>query len=79
MTSIVEINDWFDEGVKKGKKYMLVLCDTFDRSDYPEYYDTIEMARRKRDNPGEMTKCMESYDLSAPKQPQMSAVRSHAI
>lgn len=36
-TSFKEIKEWFNEGKKKGYKYMTVKCDTFDYEDYPVY------------------------------------------
>jgi len=28
---------WEGEGRRKGAKYLIVVCDTFDHSDYPKY------------------------------------------
>jgi hypothetical protein len=79
MTSVDGIKEWFERGVRDGKKYMLVLCDTFSWDDYPEYFDTVESARQRKNAPGEMQKYMESYDLAAPMRDQLIKQRSHAV
>ena len=66
MTTKEEISKWFDEGVKEGKNFMLIVCDQFDYTDYPVYVPTpfnalhdIERLRKQ-----EMTRVMEVYNLS---------------
>ena len=63
MTSRSEISKWYDEGIKSGKVYMLVVCDTYDYEDYPAYCESLEDARRLSNNPGQMQKVMEVYKL----------------
>jgi hypothetical protein len=79
MTTRDEIARWFDCGVKDGKRYMLVICDTFDHEDYPSYFDTEADARKAADKPGEMQRFMEAYDLHAGKASQMKARRANCF
>lgn len=78
-TTQKEISEWFDEGVARGKRYMLVMCDTFDWTDCPVFFDDLTEARKRRDQPEPMEKYMESYDLSQPKDPQLKTHRAHCL
>ena len=78
MTTQNKISVWFDEGVSDGKKYMVVKCDTFDWTDYPEYYDSMNIVRGVVQHPGSMQKVMEVYDLEQPKRPQLLEHRCRA-
>ncbi len=75
-----DLGRWFDEGVKKKATHMVVVCDTFDGSDYPVYVmpgeDALEVASRYRWNDEKMTRVMEVYDLRLDKQAQLDAERS---
>jgi hypothetical protein len=73
------IEEWFDKGIADGRKYMIVLCDTFDWEDYPEYFDTQEAVREKTQSPGNMQKVMEVYDLTAQRDTQLLANRAFAL
>jgi hypothetical protein len=79
MTTRTEISKWFDEGVQMGKGYMLILCDTYDWSDYPDYYAHRVDAERKAKFPGEMQKVMEVYDLNADKDQQLNQRRANCF
>lgn len=61
-TSIQEISEWFDEGVRQGAT-LLVVCDTYDYEDYPEYAKSKEQALAMDKNPGSMQRVMEVYVL----------------
>lgn len=74
-----DIEGWFKRGVSAGKAYMIVICDTFDYSDYPTYFDTADAARTGKANPGEMQKVMEVYDLNADMAEQMAQHRAMAL
>jgi hypothetical protein len=78
-TTARELSEWFDEGVKQGAAYMVVICDTFDWDDYPSYFKTRESAQRIVDHPGSMQKVMEVYDLKADKAAQFAGSRTWAI
>ena len=71
-----DISGWFDDGIQQDKSYMIVLCDTFDYSDYPIYADTANDCMFKFRNPGSMQRVMEVYDLKADKKAQMNALRA---
>jgi len=76
MTSKQEIENWFDDGVKRQAVWMLVICDTFDHEDYPVYAMTDDECRQTFKAPGEMQRVMEVYDLSGDKREQMLAKRT---
>jgi hypothetical protein len=68
MTSLRDIADWFEEGKRNKAKFMIVMCDTFDHSDYPCYvYATSQFwgvyAEKEK---ASMQRIMEVYDLSKP-------------
>jgi hypothetical protein len=69
------ISKWFDDGLKKGHKYMLVMCDTYDWEDYPEFADSDNDCLFKYNKPGKMQKVMEVYDLAKDKNEQMRTAR----
>ena len=74
-----EISKWFDEGVEQNKKFMVVLCDTFDWFDYPSYHSTRQSAEREKNLPGYMQRVMEVYDLEADKAEQLNKARVMAL
>ena len=78
-TSRGTISGWFDRGVAQGSKYMLVICDTYDWSDYPVYVETGKDCWSRYENPGNMAKVMEVYDLQRNKEIQMRAHRALSL
>jgi hypothetical protein len=66
ITSVEQLREWFEEGQRDGHKFMLIICDTFDWTDYPVYTVSRDAAKDRAENPGEMQKVMEVYDLSTP-------------
>ena len=38
MTSKEKIKEWFERGVEQKKTHLIVVCDTFEYSDYPVYF-----------------------------------------
>ena len=44
-TTQMDIKNWFDQGVKDGATYLIVVCDTFDHSDYPAYVSLSAVSR----------------------------------
>ncbi len=74
-----DISGWFDRGVAEGYKIMIVWCDTFDYEDYPVYYESRETAISAKKTPDSMQRLMESYDLTADKETQLNATRTHCI
>jgi predicted metalloprotease len=79
MTTRDQIANWFDRGVAHGKRYMLVICDTFDYEDYPSYFDAENEAREVAHTPGEMQRVMEAYDLHADKAAQLNERRANCF
>jgi len=79
MTSKTEIQGWFDRGVREGKKYMIVVCDTFDREDYPSYASDDEECREKLRHyrTAEMQRVMEVYNLTRDRDAQMAQHRAN--
>jgi hypothetical protein len=73
------LKEWFDEGVKLGAAYMVVVCDTFDWEDYPVYCSSKERAESTISSPGSMQKVMEVYDLRADKAAQFRGGRTWAL
>lgn len=71
--SAKQIGDWFDEGVKRGARYMLVVCDTFSYEDFPCYAndDAACWARHRTAMADQWQRLMEVYDLSLPKDVQL--------
>ncbi len=76
MTTKSEIDAWFDRGVKKGAKHMLVIYDSFDHEDYPVFTKTNEDCLSKYKFPGEMQRVMEVYDLTLEKHLQLDERRA---
>lgn len=70
---------WFERGVKSEQSYMVVVCDTYDHSDYPCYFQTPEAAIAKMKNPGEMQRVMECYNLHGDMDTQMNQYRAMAL
>ena len=64
-TTQQEIRQWLERGKAKGASHMLVVCDTFDWSDYPVFVMPHENARDRADenNGPNMTKLMEVYKI----------------
>ena len=55
---------------------MLVICDTYDYDDYPVYANTAADCMIKYNNPGQMQRVMEVYDLAADKEAQLNEARA---
>lgn len=72
-----DIRDWFRAGVQQGATHMLVMCDTFDWSDYPVFVQPDQDVRTivNERNGNNMQQLMEVYDL---KQSETSQVDTHA-
>lgn len=72
-----EIAAWFDRGVAEQATHMIVVCDTFDHSDYPVNVkpeeDVHERVTHYRNQ--SMQRVMEVYDLRKDKAKQMAEHR----
>lgn len=64
-TTMEKIRDWHKLGQREGKRYMVIVADTFSYEDYPIFTDApnFEVQRLRGKS---MTKVMEVYDLSKP-------------
>ena len=67
-----DLRNWFRHGVASDHKYLIVLCDTFDWTDYDKYADTAVQAKAITSNPGSMQKVMEVYDLTMDMETQLA-------
>jgi len=71
-----EIAAWFDEGVRKGHEYMLVVCDTWDYEDYPVFADGVNFwDQYNSHHEVNMTCVVEVYDLHKDKAEQLATPR----
>jgi hypothetical protein len=74
-TTKQEVSNWFERGVAEGATHMVVVCDTYDWEDYPVFVKSPEEAKRQFEDRSNMRKGMEVYNLSAPKDEQLSERR----
>lgn len=76
--TLQNISEWFDRGVKEKATHMIVVCDSFDYSDYPVYVkkgqDVIEI-QKIQDNK-EMQRVIEVYNLSKNKIEQLNQTQA---
>lgn len=79
MTKTEDLSRWFDDGVRQRATHMVVVCDTFDWSDYPVYVKPGEDPQKifNENNGPNMTKAMECYALFKPKAEQIGKRRNH--
>lgn len=72
------ISEWFDIGADTDARFMLVMTDQFDHTDYPVFVSPGEDPREVRDEKMKtpMTGFMECYDLLKPKAPQLAEQRT---
>lgn len=77
-TSVATLSGWFDEGVAQGATHMVVVCDTYDWTDYPVYVTVDQDVRKvaEANNGPNMTRLMEVYNLSMSKAAQMAQHRA---
>jgi hypothetical protein len=66
MTSKDEIRSWLERGRRKGMRWVIVVCDSFDYEDYPVYVENNSAAfwNTYDGHDGKnMQRIMEVYDL----------------
>jgi hypothetical protein len=66
MTTLNQIQQWIDIGKAKFATHMIVVCDTFDYTDYPVYVMDNEDVNEKRNSYHDadcMSKVMEVIDI----------------
>lgn len=70
-----DISEWFDRGKKMGATHLVVVCDTFDYTDFPRYVmpgkDPYEACTGAN-----MEKVMEVYALHLNKEEQLKEYRA---
>lgn len=73
-----DIRGWLERGKRMGATHVIVVCDTYDWSDYPVFVMPDEDARKKADenNGPNMTKLMEVYNLGKDWDVQLAQYRS---
>lgn len=72
------IERWFEMGKKNGATHMIVVCDTFDNSDYPVYVaiDADVHAVEEEHADRSMAKIVEVYSLSMDMETQLNQDRA---
>lgn len=75
-TSKADIREWLKRGKKEGATHMVVVCDTYDHTDYPVFVKTAEDAKKRADAPGEMQRVMEVYALHLDWETQLAEHRA---
>lgn len=78
MTTQADIKRWFKEGVKRQSTHMIVVCDSFDHTDYPVYVERDQDVHymKKKSASKEMQKVMEIYNLKKDMYTQLDQARS---
>ena len=59
-----KVQAWVDAAARDGVPYLVVVCDTFDWTDYPVRCASREDADALVDDPGSMQRVMEVVDLA---------------
>jgi len=77
-TTKQEIRGWLEEGQEKGATHVIVMCDTFDYSDYPEYVMPGESIFKKVEEFRErnMQRVEEVYNLNLDIEEQLNEKRA---
>lgn len=74
-----DIIRWVDKGIEQNADYMIVVCDTYDDSDYPVYVegDNEELKRVYRlKRSGNMQRVVEIYDFNDDMEAQLESHRA---
>jgi len=76
-----DIARWFERGFAEKKKYLLVVCDTFNYEDYPVFADSDEDCQKQYDehNGKNMQAVMEIYNLHEDMIHQMNQFRCWSL
>jgi hypothetical protein len=72
-----DIRGWFDDGVAQHASHMIVVCDTFDHTDFPIFTaeENFWEAHDSHNGPN-MTRVMEVYDLALDREAQIAESRA---
>lgn len=73
-----DIRRWLERGKDEGATHVIVMCDTFDYGDYPEYVMPGQDARKivKKLDGKNMAKLVEVYNLSMDWEEQLAEFRA---
>ena len=73
-----EIRGWFERGVEQGATHMIVVCDTFDHTDYPVFVKPGEDVHdlQKAYDGINMQRIMEVYKLTDDMAAQLNQARA---
>lgn len=71
-----DLRRWFQEGVTRGERYMVVMVDHVDFEDFPEYTRDHSHALHLIAHPGQSLRVMEVYDLAMDMEAQMAEHRA---
>ena len=78
-----QIESWLEKGKDDNNSHMLVVCDTFDWSDYPVYVkkteDIQEEIRKHNGSTNNMQQIMEIYNYSIDLEAQLKQGRAHNV
>ncbi len=77
MTTRDDISGWFDRGVAQNALYLIVMCDSFSYEDYPVFAHSDKECRRACNQPGNMQRVMEVYNLAQDKDAQLNEFRAN--
>ena len=73
-----DIRRWLKDGKDQKARYMLVVCDTYDHSDYPAYSNEEDYdSQYNHFNDNNMQHIMEIYDLDMDIEKQLNEHRAY--
>lgn len=77
MTTKDDIREWLNEGKRTKATHVIIVCDTFDYTDYPVYVNSGESVKEKYDeyNGPNMQQIMEVYNLNLDIEEQLNEHR----
>jgi hypothetical protein len=73
-----ELSQYVEIWKESNRRFMIIVCDTFDYEDYPVFCDE-EKCLEKVENPGEMQKIMEVYDNQLDIDSQINEYRAYHL
>lgn len=78
MTTREEMRGWLEDAKRRGAKYVIIACDTFDYEDYPVEVHDASAVRSEIDrlDGRNMQRVMEVYDLALPFPDQLAEARA---
>ncbi len=72
-----DIRGWLRCGKHKGATHVIIVCDTFDWTDYPVYVMSgMSVEKQLKRNGKNMQQVMEVYNLALPLDPQLDEHRA---